>query len=120
MKMSGKRSGSFQLWMALVPWVWRKATEGGDWRRFRAGFATAAALLILLPAGMAAWRKANPNPSNRIKNPLIVPTSMQEEGGGPQSPFFPSSANTNTKDIIPSNFFMDSATCGECHKDIYE
>ncbi len=22
--------------------------------------------------------------------------------------------------IIPSNFFMDSETCGECHKDIYE
>lgn len=105
---------------ALAPWVWRKATEGGDWRRFRAGFAAAAILLVLLPAGMAAWRKANPNPSDRIKNPLIVPTSMQEEGGGPRSPFFPSSANTNTKDVIPSNFFMDSETCGECHKDIYE
>ena len=45
---------------------------------------------------------------------------MQEEGGGPQSPFFPSSAKTNVGGIIPSNFFMDSATCGECHKDIYE
>ncbi|HYN22085.1 MAG TPA: tetratricopeptide repeat protein, partial [Thermoanaerobaculia bacterium] len=32
----------------------------------------------------------------------------------------PSSANTNTKDIIPSNFFMDSQVCGECHKDIFE
>ena len=35
-------------------------------------------------------------------------------------PFFPSSAKTNVGGIIPSNFFMDSEACGECHKDIYE
>src|SRR5206468_1691351 len=34
--------------------------------------------------------------------------------------FFPSSAKTNVGGIIPSNFFMDSAACGRCHKDIYE
>ena len=45
---------------------------------------------------------------------------MDEEGAGPQSPFFPSSAKTNVDGIIPSNFFMDSEACGECHKDIYE
>jgi tetratricopeptide (TPR) repeat protein len=110
--------------LALAPWVWRKANEngadGGGWRRFRTAFAAALALLVLWPAVMTAWRKANPNPSDRIKNPMIVPTSMSEEGGGPKSPFFPSSANTNTKEIIPSNFFMDSQTCGECHKDIFE
>lgn len=100
---------------ALAPWVWRRTAP-----RFRTGFAVAAALLVVLPAGMAAWRKANPDPAHRIKNPLIVPTSMEEEGPGPRSPFFPSSANTNTKDVIPSNFFMDSQACGECHKDIYE
>ena len=106
---------------ALAPWVWRKANQdGGGWRQFRAYFAVAVALLVLWPAAMAGWRKANPNPSQRIKNPLIVPTSMNEEGGGPQSPFFPSSAKTNTGGIIPSNFFMDSEACGECHKDIYE
>jgi tetratricopeptide (TPR) repeat protein len=107
--------------LAFAPWVWRRANaEGGGWRRFRTAFAVVLALLVVWPAANAAWRKANPNPSNRIKNPMIVPTSMSEEGGGPRSPFFPSSANTNTKDIIPSNFFMDSQTCGECHKDIYE
>ena len=45
---------------------------------------------------------------------------MDEEGAGEQSPFSPSSAHTNTGGIIPSNFFMDSEACGECHKDIYE
>ncbi len=106
---------------AFAPWVWRKAREqGGGWRQFQRGFAAALVLLVLWPLGANLWRKANPNPSSRIKNPLIVPTSMQEEGGGPQSPFFPSSAKTNVGGIIPSNFFMDSQVCGECHKDIYE
>jgi tetratricopeptide (TPR) repeat protein len=45
---------------------------------------------------------------------------MNGEGGGVQSPFFPSSAKTNVGGIIPSNFFMDSKACGECHKDIYD
>ena len=42
------------------------------------------------------------------------------EGGGPKSPFWPSSSKTNVGGTIPSNFFMDSELCGECHKDIYE
>ena len=83
--------------LAFVPWVWRKASEyGGGWRRFRTAFAAALVLMAVWPIATTAWRKANPNPANRIKNPMIVPTSMSEEGGGPKSPFFPSSANTNT------------------------
>ncbi len=45
---------------------------------------------------------------------------MDEEGLGAHSPFAPSSARTTSGQTIPSNFFMDSQTCGECHKDIYE
>ncbi len=59
-------------------------------------------------------------PPVAIANPRVVPISMEEEGAGPKSPFWPSSANTNVNGIIPSNFFMDSKLCGECHKDIYE
>ncbi len=55
-----------------------------------------------------------------IDNPTIVPASMDQEGAGAHSPFAPSSAQTNTGTIIPSNFFMDSESCGQCHKDIYE
>jgi tetratricopeptide (TPR) repeat protein len=106
--------------LALLAWVWRRSGDGAGWMRFRQGLAAAMALLVLLPAGAAVYRKANPNPQDRIRNPLVVPTSMNEEGGGPQSPFFPSAAKTNVGGTIPSNFFMDSATCGECHKDIYE
>jgi tetratricopeptide (TPR) repeat protein len=59
-------------------------------------------------------------PEARIRNPLTVPASMEEEGAGAKSPFWPSSANTNTGATIPSDFFMDSKRCGECHKDIYD
>jgi tetratricopeptide (TPR) repeat protein len=45
---------------------------------------------------------------------------MEGEGAGPSSPFFPSSANTNVNGIIPANFFMTSAACARCHKDIYD
>jgi tetratricopeptide (TPR) repeat protein len=101
-------------------WLWRRGAAGLGWARFRQAFAVAALLLVALPGAMALWRKANPNPNDRIVNPLIVPTSMDGEGGGPKSPFFPSSAKTNVGGIIPSNFFMDSKACGECHQDIYK
>jgi tetratricopeptide (TPR) repeat protein len=45
---------------------------------------------------------------------------MDDEGLGAASPFAPSSARTTSGQTIPSNFFMDSETCGECHKDIYQ
>src|SRR5436305_4612022 len=104
--------------IALGVWLWRRSAAGGGWTRFRQAFVAAAVLLVAFPAVMALWRKAHPDPNARIVNPLVVPTSMQGEGGGPKSPFFPSSAKTNVGGIIPSNFFMDSKACGECHKDI--
>jgi len=105
----------------LVPWVWKNAAQqGGSWLRFRTAFQCACVLLIGLPLAATAYRKAFPNPLDRITNSIQVPTDMNGEGGGPRSPFFPSSAKTNVGGIIPSNFFMDSATCGECHKQIYE
>jgi tetratricopeptide (TPR) repeat protein len=56
----------------------------------------------------------------RIDNPAQVPLSMEQEGGGRRGPFFPSSANTDSGGIIPANFFMTSAACGRCHKEIYD
>jgi len=56
----------------------------------------------------------------RIENPAVVPASMDEEGGGTDSPFFPSSADTNVHGLIPANVFLTSETCGRCHRDVYE
>src|SRR5882762_4167603 len=107
--------------VALIPYVWKRARQiGGGWSTFKTAYQFALAILVLLPAGAALYQKQFPEPSSRIRNPLVVPASMHEEGAGPKSPFFPSSANTNGNGIIPSNFFMDSEACGRCHKDIFE
>jgi tetratricopeptide (TPR) repeat protein len=100
--------------IVLIPFAMRQAPA------FRKAFQVALVLLVAFPLATAVYRKALPESSARIRNALTVPTSMEGEGGGPKSPFFPSSAKTNVGGIIPSNFFMDSARCGECHKDIYE
>ena len=79
---------------------------------------TLVGVLTLIVAGRMQhdrWRA-----EHRIVNPAEVPLKMEEEGAGPASPFFPSSANTNVNGIIPANFFMTSATCERCHKDIYD
>ncbi|MDP8982462.1 MAG: tetratricopeptide repeat protein [Acidobacteriota bacterium] len=96
---------------AMLPYLWPS--------RFARALTTLLALLVVLPLGAAAYYHWRPNPSDHIQNPLTVPTSMAEEGGGPKSPFWPSASNTNTNAIIPANFFMDSKACGECHRDIY-
>jgi len=86
--------------------------------RPRRGLLAACAIALVLPATAALYSRLRP--AVHITNPDSPPLSMDEEGAGARSPFAPSSAQTNTKAIIPSNFFMDSETCGECHKDIYQ
>ena len=79
---------------------------------------------LLVAAGAAATarvgREARWRAAYRIQNPTTPPKTMDEEGAGASSPFFPSSANTNVDGIIPANFFMTSDSCGRCHKDIYQ
>ena len=80
------------------------------WRLVRSGVAVAwLGVLVLLPIAGELW----PNAKDRIENPASAPLSMDLEGAGSHSPFAPSSAQTNTGKIIPSNFFMDSAGCGK-------
>ena len=83
-----------------------------------AGLAIADAA-ILAGVVLAVKDRAEAPHRNVIVNPLAAPASMEGEGAGPKSPFFPSSAETNVGGIIPANFFMTSATCGRCHQDIY-
>ena len=113
-------TGGFAV-LALLPLAWGLAArEVGGRRRF--GWAYVSASALLSAALVAAWLglDARPSPSDRIVNPLTAPASMDEEGAGPSSPFFPSSARTNVGGTIPSDFFLDSALCGDCHKDVYE
>lgn len=105
---------------ALAPFLFGLRRQSGRPRTLSLSAGNAMVLAAVLPLLTAIYVKANPSPSDRIVNPEVPPMSMLEEGGGPSSPFFPSSAKTNVGGIIPSNFFMDSETCGTCHKDIYE
>ncbi len=82
-----------------------------------------AACLVLI-AGVAAgawWLRTVPwQRAYTIHNPSIAPASMYQEGGGPKSPFFPSSAETSTGKTVPEDYFLDSETCKQCHADIYK
>ncbi|HLK63229.1 MAG TPA: tetratricopeptide repeat protein [Bryobacteraceae bacterium] len=101
------------LWMHLL--LATLAVMLIAWRapRFRTLLLVAAPAILLA----AVFPRQSGKP---IVNPAVAPISMDEEGAGAHSPFAPSSAQTNTGQIIPSNFFMDSESCGQCHKDIYE
>jgi tetratricopeptide (TPR) repeat protein len=106
---------------ALIPFVWKKASqEGGGWLTLRKGLQASLVVLVALPLAGYGYKRFFPDPNNRIVNPPSPPLAMEGEGGGPKSPFFPASAQTNVGGIIPSNFFMDSESCGECHKQIYD
>ncbi|HEX2521115.1 MAG TPA: multiheme c-type cytochrome, partial [Terriglobia bacterium] len=95
---------------------WRGYSEKLVWR----SYLVALSMLAIFPLGVKTYQHYAPFPSDRIHNPMTAPTSMYEEGPGEKSPFFPSSANTTTGNLIPSNFFMTSETCKRCHADIYE
>ena len=88
-------------------------------RAANAGVALLCAALVV-PVLVKSTSKRRWAAQYAIVNPTAPPETMQAEGGGAHSPFFPSSARTTTGGIIPANFFMTSAACGRCHRDIYE
>ena len=100
--------------------AWRAVANSDGARSFVRGGLVAIVLIgavtpLLRDSFDARWRQ-----SYRIENPTRPPATMEEEGAGLGSPFFPSSSNTNTGDVIPANFFLTSEACGRCHTDIYE
>src|SRR5271165_5544399 len=70
--------------IALLPYLYRQNRTA-----FRA-VAAGLALLLVLPASVKLYQRSFPDPSLSIRNPLVVPASMQEEGAGPKSPFWQS------------------------------
>jgi tetratricopeptide (TPR) repeat protein len=108
-----------------VPLILYAAVTGLRWAagRDRVVFASVCILVVLATVGAAgniARSGAAARDRFRIVNPAQVPQSMLQEGAGPNSPFFPSSAGTNVGGIIPANFFLTSETCGRCHTEIYQ
>jgi tetratricopeptide (TPR) repeat protein len=77
-------------------------------------------LALAFPLGVRGYRLVVPPHVATIENPPLPPLSAHEEGGGEESPFFPSSAETVGNRLIPSDFFLESKACGNrnCHPDI--
>jgi len=79
--------------------------------------AIAVALVVTLGAQYArtSWSKRYV-----IRNPEVAPLSMNNEGGGANNPYFPSSSQVAGDRKIPSKFFMESDACERCHQDIFK
>ncbi len=79
------------------------------------------AAVILFPIGVKLTQHYLPNETYLVENPALPPTSMYEEGGGTTGHFFPASVETETGDLIHTDFFLTSETCAAkgCHPDIY-
>lgn len=105
--------------LALIPWALHRMRNFPAWRPAGWLLVAAASLSVLIPVGAFGLRALFPDPTHRIVNPVVVATSMDEEGDGPNGRFWPSSAKTNVK-TIPSKYFMDSKQCGTCHVEIYK
>jgi Flp pilus assembly protein TadD len=97
----------------------RRGAAAGATRGLAWGSGAALALIAAAAAVVFIQHRRAPVRSP-IANPASPPLVMEGEGAGAGSPFFPSSGETNVGHIIPSNFFMTSATCGRCHKDIFD
>src|SRR6185295_10341592 len=111
-------AGTVLLMLQAFLWA-RRLTPGRDRLLLWTGLAVADAALVV-GVVLAVKDRTDAPHRDRILNPLEAPATMEGEGGGPQSPFFPSSAGTNVGGIIPANFFMTSAACDRCHQEIYD
>jgi Flp pilus assembly protein TadD len=116
----GLSSASLALYLlALAPSQVRQAFAPAQRYAWR-GVLTATGLAVLLPGLLLTLRATTPDPY-RIDNPLLPPLSQDEEGMyGATGPFHPAGLFTNTGGKIPSNFFMTSERCADCHPDIFQ
>ncbi len=78
--------------------------------------------VVFFPIGAKLSQHYFPNKDYLVKNPALPPTSMYEEGAGPTGHFFPASVETETGNLIPTDFFLTSETCATkgCHPDIFK
>jgi tetratricopeptide (TPR) repeat protein len=70
-------------------------------------------------AGVTLYHHFYPNAYYAIRNPQSPPLTMAQEGGGPHSLVWPSSAQIVNRKPLPESYFMTSKSCEPCHRDIY-
>jgi Flp pilus assembly protein TadD len=88
----------------------------------KAGWASAVAIAAaaLVVAFGSVYARRSWSRQYIIRNPLVAPLSMDNEGDGAEGAFFPSSAQVAGKRKIPAKYFMESDACERCHQDIYK
>ena len=89
-------------------------------RRAWAGAVAAAATLAAVPWVMDVGAARAAVAQAPIRNDAPVALSMEEEGDGPDGPFWPSAASTTTGGIVDGDFFMEPERCAGsgCHDDV--
>jgi len=104
--------------LAWRAWFGSAALDRANWKPLAVVLAGGAFFF----AAAVAWQKSHPEPDNRFVQQLEPPLDMAGEGIGENTAFFPSASETNTRGLIPSNFFMKTESCGQsgCHSDIYK
>ena len=103
-------------------WVWRgvgNQTTHPSAQLTRAALLLLAAVALAVPSARASW-DTRWRQAHAFENPTGPPATAAEEGAGADTALFPSSAQTSTGDLIPSDFFLTSETCARCHRDIYD
>ncbi|MGC9292401.1 MAG: tetratricopeptide repeat protein [Acidobacteriaceae bacterium] len=106
---------------AVLLWVWsgRRGWLQGSALRGLLRLAVCLALTAALASG-AWWVRTVPwQRSNTVHNPKIAPANADAEGDGPHGPFFPSMLQTTDGKTVPEGYFLSSASCKQCHADIY-
>ena len=105
--------------LCILVEAWQKSTKSAYGRLVRVLVITVCVLGMAAPMVRdtldSQWYS-----SFDVENPIETPASMDEEGAGTSSPFYPSSVETTAGGVIASDFFLTSEMCGRCHRDIYE
>ena len=90
---------------------------GPSWMRGAKGIPIATLAACVLIATLFVY----PRPGGTISNAALSPAQLAGDAmGGEDGPFFPSSAETASGDLIPASFFLESETCERCHADVFE
>lgn len=106
---------------AVLLWAWsgRYGWMRGSAARSLLRFAISLALVAAISWG-AWWVRTVPwQRDNQVRNPETAPASADLEGDGPRGPYFPSSAQSASGKLLPEDYFFSSASCKQCHADIY-
>ena len=71
---------------------------------------------------LIAYTVYAPNTDRIIINPALPPITPMDEGDGSKGKFFPANVQSVDQQFFPSEYFMDSKSCGKvgCHPDIYK